>query len=179
MNSNQPENTSVPNYPAVTPAPMSVTAEPVELPIMPQSIVTELPDMVGGSRTNGMKLSSKKNERIAEVQNKTKEIIEGDDNIFKNLLDSIKNIGGDIRKSAGGVDSGIPRPNMGSVIDPEDDVVSRILIGAAILAALKRNTIFSISGPVAILASIFYPIVYLGLVFADMFLFGNVKFTRD
>ena len=94
-------------------------------------------------------------------------------------MDAMKNVGRDLRESGGGHSSGIPKPNLGSVIDPEDEVVSRILIGAAILAALKRNTLFSISGPVAILAAIFYPLIYLGLVFADMFLFGNVKFTRD
>tara|TARA_S200000501_G_C20692078_1_gene685575 strand:- start:129 stop:662 length:534 start_codon:yes stop_codon:yes gene_type:complete len=176
--SNQPQNTSAPNYPAVTPAPMSVTAEPVEMPVVSQTLVTELPDMIGTSR-NDLQPASSKNKREMDIEAKTKEIIAGEDNIFQNLMDAMKNVGRDLRESGGGHSSGIPKPNLGSVIDPEDDVVSRVLIGAAILAALKRNTLFSISGPVAILAAIFYPLIYLGLVFADMFLFGNVKFTRD
>ncbi len=179
MNSNQPENTSAPNYPAVTPVPMTVTAEPVEFPIQSQEIVTELPDTIGGLRNDPSLLSSSKNQKRAKIEETTNKMLEGDENVLQGFMDSIKNMGSNLQKSAGGVESGIPKPNMGSVIDPEDDVLSRILIGAAILAALKRNTLFSVSGPVAILAAVFYPLVYLGLVFADMFLFGNVKFTRD
>ena len=107
--------------------------------------------------------------------NDTKETYDTFDAFFENIKEGVD----DLHKASGGNSELFPSPNFGSLFDESDEVVSRMLIGAAILAALRRNTLFSVSGPAAILAATFYPIIYLAAVFTDMFLFGNVKFTGE
>lgn len=104
---------------------------------------------------------------------------EEEDTTFDDFFETVKGNVENLHKVSGGVDEVIPSPNMGNLFDPQDEVMSRIFIGAAILAALRRNTLFSVSGPSAILMAMFYPIIYLAMVFTDMFLFGNVKFEGE
>jgi len=101
------------------------------------------------------------------------------DSDFDNFFKSVKGSAATLHKSSGGNSEGFPSINLGSLFDTDDEVLSRIFIGAAVLAAFRRNTLFSVSGPLAILLALFYPIIYLGMVFADMFLFGNVKFNGE
>lgn len=111
----------------------------------------------------------------SEKETYTKETEDSFDSFFDGIKDSV----GDLHKSSGGNSEGVPSPNLGSLFEQNDEVISRILIGAAILAALRRNTLFSFAGPSAVLCAIFYPIIYLAMVFVDMFLFGNVKFNGE
>lgn len=112
-----------------------------------------------------------------DIANESKE--EEEDSAFDDFFESIKNSADDLHKVSGGSEEMFPTPNMGNLFDPGDEVMSRILIGAAILAALRRNTLFSMSGPAAVAMAVFYPIIYLAMVFTDMFLFGNVKFDGE
>lgn len=102
-----------------------------------------------------------------------------EDDTFDKFFESIKDGVEDLHKVSGGNSEVIPTPNLGGLFEQSDEVVSRMLVGAAILAALRRNTLFSVSGPAAIAAAVFYPIIYLAMVFTDMFLFGNVKFEGE
>ncbi len=102
-----------------------------------------------------------------------------EDSSFDKFFETMKDSAEDLHKVSGGVDEVIPSPNFGNLFDPQDEVMSRMFIGAAILAALRRNTLFSVSGPSAVLMAVFYPIIYLAMVFTDMFLFGNVKFAGE
>tara|TARA_X000001036_G_scaffold439945_1_gene493237 strand:- start:1872 stop:2321 length:450 start_codon:yes stop_codon:yes gene_type:complete len=117
---------------------------------------------------------------ISEHMNKESlDTEEEEDTEFNDFFKGVMEASEKVTANSGGVDTGIPMPNFGNVLDTNDEVVSRLLIGAAILAALKRNTLFSVAGPTAILLSVFYPVIYLAMVFTDMFLFGNVKFTQE
>ena len=120
-----------------------------------------------------------KSENDSKIKDDDTSSKEEEDSAFDDFFESIKDSAEDLHKVSGGVDEVVPSPNFGNLFDPQDEVMSRMFIGAAILAALRRNTLFSVSGPSAVLMAVFYPIIYLAMVFTDMFLFGNVKFEGE